>query len=376
LAQTVSFEVNSTQARELLWRVMDSLAAPQSRACPQGHKLFCVVSRPGERGCDACGVAISAACAHHCEECDYDLCVKCYTTPPIVAAQAAVDKEADGEEDEEALNHSVALHDAHLAKLRFQALLQERAPPRLDGILQRYEDEINSLMDEVRRLNEENTALALRETAPAHPSSRSATLRLCEQARELQGRRTKAASLWRRTQADEHRLRRVSAEMEAAARTLRDEQRRLGALRSRHAEATELLQELVSECERGREEIEAESRYLRDLNGQALFLRDACRGPAQLKKQSTSMLKCLDQAGGRLRTERHARSLQSSARLYDQVATRAPALQPLAWRAKEAMNEEFDRYRRLSQSHEQCLRRLHLAVARGVTSPPSADMRR
>merc|ERR1719401_1500474 len=95
-------------------------------------------------------------------------------------------------------------------------------------------------------------------------------------------------------------------------------------------------------------------------------MREACYVPAQLKRKSSTLMKFLDQEGGRLSTERHLRSLQLTAKLYQGVAAHAPALLPLVSRAQACMEEQFERYRLLEEGRARLLRRLHAGVMRDV----------
>merc|ERR1712032_1232080 len=115
-------------------------------------------------------------------------------------------------------------------------------------------------------------------------------------------------------------------------------------------------------------ELQRERSILTNLHREALSLREACLVPAQLKKKTQVLMKFLDQEGGRLNTERHLRGLQTAAKLYHGVAVHAPVLQPLAGRAKAAMEEEFAKYRRLQQRHARLLQQVHLKVVRGVVT--------
>merc|ERR1712066_1061293 len=99
------------------------------------------------------------------------------------------------------------------------------------------------------------------------------------------------------------------------------------------------------------------------------MMREACYVPAKLKKEANFLMKFLHHEGGRLKTSRHLRSLEACKRLYHEVSEAAPALLPLAGRAKTEMEEEFARYLRLEDSHSRALQKLHLAVTRGLQRP-------
>merc|ERR1711862_726711 len=107
--------------------------------------------------------------------------------------------------------------------------------------------------------------------------------------------------------------------------------------------------------------------------GQVHFARESCYVPVQLKKSSGVLMKFLDQEGGRLNTEKHFRSLQAASKLYSAIAAQSPSLQPLAGRAKAAMEAEFTRYQLLERHHKRQLHKLHIMVTRGVLRPSTLD---
>merc|ERR1711865_1140650 len=108
---------------------------------------------------------------------------------------------------------------------------------------------------------------------------------------------------------------------------------------------------------------------VRELHTEACNMREACYIPARLKKETTFLVKLLDHEGGRLKTSRHLRSLEACKRLYQDVASSAPSLLPMAGRAKAEMEEEFARYQRLEENHVRTLQRVQLAVTRGLQRP-------
>mmetsp|Transcript_129405 Transcript_129405/g.235211 ORF Transcript_129405/g.235211 Transcript_129405/m.235211 type:complete len:434 (-) Transcript_129405:48-1349(-) len=403
------------------------LAVP---TCQKGHRLAFTRVRPGDRGCDSCGTEICVAYAYHCGQCDYDLCGECYLAAGPTEGGAEMQSvrqerrevlrelerlcldfaELEATRDEQAASDAVALHDAQLLRLRLSAVLQRyrEKPPAAEDFVERYEAEIDELATEVQQLREENTALALRAQLRSQPSglqlnghgegvadnveaqrssaassSPSASPRraggsrgsvpapalapqVLEEVRELWRRRNEAAKLARRARVDEWRLTGLRSETQAVARELRRKDKQLDELRRKHAEAGDLYRELATETLEGREELERQRSGLQELHRTALGLREACHVPAQLKKKSSILMKFLDQEGGRLSTEKHLRSLQAISKLYGAVMTHAPALQPLAGRAKAAMESEFERYQQLEQAHARLLQKLHLVVTRGV----------
>lgn len=394
---------------------------PAAPTCRNGHRLAFTRVRPGERGCDSCGSEICVAYAYHCGQCDYDLCGECYIASGSgnahdESSSTRQDRrevlrelerlccnyaELEAARDEQAASDAVTLHDAQLLRLRLSAILQRYRdrPPTVEDFVERYEAEIEELSSEVQKLREENTALALRAhlregqgecvgedlevQQSSHASSSVASPRragssrtsiappalapqVLEEVRELWRRRSEAAKLARRARVDEWRLTGLRSEMQAVARNMRRKEKQLEELRRTHAEAGDLHRELATEALEGREELERQRTCLQELHRTALSLREACHVPAQLKKKSSILMKFLDQEGGRLSTEKHLRSLQASSKLYGAVMTHAPSLQPLAGRAKAAMESEFDRYQQLEQAHSRLLQKLHLVVTRGV----------
>merc|ERR1712072_184152 len=140
-------------------------------------------------------------------------------------------------------------------------------------------------------------------------------------------------------------------------------------LRRRHVKSESYLRELLEAQVQVEEELELERTRLRELHCQALHMREACYVPARLKKETTFLMKFLDHDGGRLKTSRHLRSLEACKRLYQEVASTAPNLLPLAGRAKAEMEEAFARYLKLEEYHSRTLQRLQLAVTRGLQRP-------
>lgn len=176
----------------------------------------------------------------------------------------------------------------------------------------------------------------------------------------------------RRTRVDEWYLGRLQSELQEVARTLRGKEHRLLDLKKQCEEADALRRELSADKARIDEELECERRNLTNLHFEVLGHKEACVVPAQLKKKSSTLMKFLDQEGGRLNTERHLRGLQAAAKLYRGVEVHAPSLMSLAGRAKIAMEEEFTRYRQLEQRHVRQLQQLHITVMKDVLSATHA----
>lgn len=281
------------------------------------------------------------------------------------------------------------LHDAHLLRVRLSALVQryrERAPS-VEDLARGYEIELSGVEAELRLLREENGLLATGASedvdAVAHRAeghmgrtskrnSRPLTVaeELQEEACQLRVAQLQARSRNRRTKVGEWSLKAVKEETKMVASRLKAQEHRLQELRSQHMKAEAYLKELVDAQKRSEEDLAAERERIRDLHHDTLNMREACHLPAKLKKESSFLMKFLDQEGGRLKTSQHLRSLQACKRLYHEVAQAAPSLLPLAGRAKTEMEEEFARYMRLEDSHCRTLQRLHLAVTRGLQRPP------
>jgi len=193
-----------------------------------------------------------------------------------------------------------------------------------------------------------------------------------EEARELWHVQAQAAARRRRTQVDEWYLERLRSEMQGFVQALRSKERELTDFKRRCAEAEELLRELCAEGEQCSQELERERRAVVELHRETVTLKEACYVPAQLKRKSCSIMRFLDQEGGRLGTERHLRGLQAADKLYRGVAAHAPSLLALAGKAKAAMEEEFARYQKLDRCRTRALQQLHLCVTRDLLAPSPA----
>jgi len=282
------------------------------------------------------------------------------------------------------------LHDAHLLRVRLTALLQRyrERKPSVEDLARSYEVELSGVEAELRLLREENgvlatggaedmEAFAYHRVAGGHLNGASkrnyrpptVAEELHEEACQLRLLQMQARKRSRRTKVGEWSLEVAREETKKVASRLKAQEQRLQELRSQHMKAEAYLRELLDAQAQSEEDLVAERECVRELHRDTLNMREACHLPARLKKETTFLMKLLDQEGGRLKTSRHLRSLQACKRLYHEVAQAAPNLLPLAGRAKTEMEEEFARYMRLEDSHCRTLQRLHLAVTRGLQRP-------
>jgi len=279
----------------------------------------------------------------------------------------------------------VALHDARLERLRLSGLLQryrERAPT-VEELAERYESELEELSAEVLRLSEENSLLVARgmqcgaeqETgaAPtAHlgagpPRARSAVEELHDEVRLLRQKHADHQQRERRARVEEWRLSVSQDEVRRLTRQLKLLERRLEESRERHTQAEACLQGVQRQQAQYQREVEQEQALIQRLNREAVSLREACYLPARIKRESGFLVKLLDRGvGGRVKTQRHLKSVEVCRRLYDEAAAHAPAALPLAGRAKADMEAEFARFLRLEEAHSRALQRLHMAVTRDI----------
>mmetsp|Transcript_88051 Transcript_88051/g.138026 ORF Transcript_88051/g.138026 Transcript_88051/m.138026 type:complete len:313 (+) Transcript_88051:101-1039(+) len=282
------------------------------------------------------------------------------------------------------------LHDARLVRVRLAALLQRyrERKPSVEDLARSYEVELSGVEAELRLLREENGVLATggaedieafsnyRE-AEGYPNrthksnNRAPTVveELHQEACQLRLLQMQARKRSRRTKVGEWSLKVANEETKKVASRLKAQEQRLQELRSQHMKAETYLRELLDAQMQSEQDLDAERERVRELHRDTLSMREACYLPARLKKETTFLVKMLDQEGGRLKTSQHLRSLQACKRLYDEVAQAAPNLLPLAGRAKTQMEEEFARYMRLEYSHCHALQRLHLALTRGLQRP-------
>lgn len=287
----------------------------------------------------------------------------------------------------------IALRDLQLEKARLAGLLR-RLQARRPGpgeMCEQLLQELGTLAAEVRGLREENASLAVvRETAigeaeqppiparagdrehrpsrcsPSGRPARSATEELCEELRAPRRRRETQEQALREARLGEWQLDRGRQEAKRAAAQLRQRERLLLELRAQHARAQEVLRERTAQAARVHQEAAHERTHIQMLNREVLQLREACCLPAKLKRETSFLVKVLNQEGGRLKTQQHARALEDCRRLYDEVSARAPALLPLAGRAVADVEAAFARYTKLEAEHSKALQRLHHVVAQGL----------
>lgn len=344
-------------------------------SCPAGHQLELITSSPGDRGCDGCGIAICTDHVYHCSACDYDLCANCkQQSCDQQEADRLASEYADLEinAEEQAARDEVTLHDAQLTRLRLEALLQRYADeePNAEQLAERYEAEIDELSAEVQRLREERTKLLTQDcghpdganrddaetprcssTSPRAVKSAPLQAKLHKELKHLWRCQAESAARQRRAHVDEWFLDRMKADLQKLAQTSRGRESSLTGWRQRCHEARALQRDIAAECVQLDTTVENELLVLVELNREVAALREACYIPAHMRQQRRSIIKFLDQEGGRLNTEQRKRGLQVVAKLYHEVAANAPALQQLASRAKTAMEHEFERFQWLEYRH-------------------------
>lgn len=286
---------------------------------------------------------------------------------------------------------SIALQGARLERLRLAGLLQRHRErtPTVEELAERYEGELDELVAEALRLSEENALLVARgaqggaDEEPVAAASaqagappqrpRSAVEELHDEVRRLRQKRAEHQQRERRARVEEWRLSVCQEEVKRLTRQLKLQDRRLEEARGRHAEAEAVLLELRGELARYRREVEQEQALIQRLHREAVSLREACYLPARIKRESNFLVKLLDRGGGRMKAQRHRKSLEACKRLYDEVSNHAPAALPLAGRAKADMEAEFARFLRLEEAHSRALQRLHMAVTRDILCERDRD---
>mmetsp|Transcript_4378 Transcript_4378/g.7761 ORF Transcript_4378/g.7761 Transcript_4378/m.7761 type:complete len:310 (-) Transcript_4378:45-974(-) len=280
----------------------------------------------------------------------------------------AVEQEAGG---------GVELNDALLERLRLSGLLQrcrERRPSPED-LAERQRAAVDELSDEVLKLREENAALAFKagetEAHNVSVSSRSTRVRsaaeeMSEEVLKLRRRFFEHRRRERQSWLKEWLLTRCKSEARSVIREMKQGEKQLQELKEAVATRRANLQHAQQQVARGHEETQEEQSSIRDLNREVMVTREGCLMPARLKRETSFLMKIFDQEGGRLNTRRHLRSLEACKKLYNEVAAHAPALLPLAGRAKLEMENQFSRYLSLEEAHNRALQRLHLGVARGL----------
>jgi len=202
---------------------------------------------------------------------------------------------------------------------------------------------------------------------------RGALEELHEEVCRLRRRHAEQQRRDRRTRLEEWHLCASRREAKQVLRNLALQERRLEESREAHTHAECYLGDTEAQLAQCRRDVERERAIIQRLNRDAVSMREACYLPARLKRESGFLVKIMDQAGGRLKTRKHMRSLEACKKLYDEVAAHAPAVLPLASRAKAEMEAEFARYLQLEEAHSRALHRLHMAVTRGLLQDKDRD---
>lgn len=283
----------------------------------------------------------------------------------------AASRERDAED-------GVALSDAQLAKLQLSALLHRyhERPPPVEEFAERYEAELHDLAAEAQRLREKNALLVFKQddarpaaftrTAGGQPHVRTAAEELSDEVLRLRQRHMEHRRLERQVAIEEQRLASLKDEGKRVLRQLKTRDQLLVEMRERHSKADAYLQDTSKLAALGEAELERERVHIQDLHCQVAALREASIQPARLKKESTFLVRLLDQEGGRLQTKRHLRGIDACRKLYDEVALHAPSLLPLAGRARSEMEADFAKFLRLQDAHGRSLQKLQNAVTRGL----------
>ncbi|CAE7213910.1 unnamed protein product [Symbiodinium sp. CCMP2592] len=282
-----------------------------------------------------------------------------------------------GEEQEAA--DEIRIHDAQLERLRLRTLLERyrERQPKAEELAERYEAEIDQLSEEQRQLQDENALLAHRDTlamelldcgtpssrtsrgSRASPSSigafarspsRAAVRRTYNQAKEMRECQARLTALQRRTQVNEWYLSQLKVGLQEGSRSLQSRETHLRELRERFDAAEEQRHRLAEERNRTERQLTSEREELVQLHKEALALREACYLPAQLKKKSSTLMKFLEEEGGRAKMEKHLRGREAVVKLYHSVAQQAPDLQAAAGRVKSEMDLVLRRYQELQQA--------------------------
>merc|ERR1719263_2096937 len=240
------------------------------------------------------------------------------------------------------------IQDARLLRVRLSAILQryQERTPTISDLASPYEAELDSLQSELMLLKEENGLLAISDTdvldanamrdKPKGSRSRPLTVaeELHREACQLRISQSEASRRARRTQIAEVSLEAMKDDTKRTMARFKAQEQQLADLRNRHIKGEAYLKDLLEAQVEVDQELEAERAMLRELHRQALHMRESCYVPAKLKKETTFLMKLMQHEGGRLKKSRHLRSLEACKRLYDEIAVTAPALLPLAGRAK------------------------------------------
>jgi len=275
----------------------------------------------------------------------------------------------------------VSLHNLQLQKLKYMSMLQrcEAQSPTLDDLVSHYEEEISEFTSEVTRLKKVNVPLCFgsQDPSPGTPCSGSRH-RAPTVAEELLDT---ACALWpkhsaglvreRFVQVAEWRLSILRSEALKVTENLRAAENRLEQLRGRNGKAETYLLDITSQIEKGEEELEETRSNIREGHREVLRLREACAVPTRMKRESSILIKLLDQDGGRLAVQKHRRSTELCKRLYEEVMIAAPLLQALVGCARADVEREFARYLRLKESHGLLLQKVQHAVTRGLLKDES-----
>ncbi|CAE8711538.1 unnamed protein product [Polarella glacialis] len=281
---------------------------------------------------------------------------------------------SDAEEKE--VSTGVDLQDACLERLRLTGLLQRQRdrPPTTEDLADRQREALEELAGEAVRLREENSWLATQSSCEAHNTSvssqphraRSAFEELRDEVGKLRRRFADFRCRERRCRVEEWRLASCKGDSRDVIHQMKLQEQQLQELKRKLGDGEGSLRQATEQVARGRLEAEEEQAAIRDLNREVIATREACYLPARLKRETSFLMKIFDQEGGRLKTKRHLRSLESCKKLYEEVVAQAPSVLPLASRTKSDMEVLFSRYLQLEEGHNRALQRLHMAVTRGL----------
>jgi len=269
----------------------------------------------------------------------------------------------------------VELNDALLERLRLSGVLQRCRDkrPGSEELAERQRSALDELAGEVLKLREENAALAIKAGEEAHNvsvSSRSSRVRsaaeeLSEEVLKLRRRFFEHRRRERESWQKEWQLTRCKSEARSVIREMKQGEKQLQEMKEVVASSRENLRHVQQQVARGYQETQEEQSLIRDLNREVMVTREACFMPARLKRETSFLMKIFDQES-RLNSRRHLRSLEACKKLYDEVARHAPALLPMAGRAKLEMENQFSRFLSLEEAHNRSLQRLHVGVTRGL----------
>merc|ERR1712137_222029 len=221
--------------------------------------------------------------------------------------------------------------------------------------------------DESSQGSDRSKGPALGVRAQRRQAAYDTTLHLCEEVRELRIDYVEAKQRERQCCVDEWRLNQVKTELQNTARMCRVRERHAGDLRKEKEELDALLEELEDDVANMRHTLAQECQKAQALHQQLVSLHAVDHIPAQIKKQSGSVLKFLDlESKGLTSSDKQLRRLQTINRLQNAVQSYAPALVPLVGIAKTAMEEEFARCKWLDENHRRMCQWLQHAVTKGI----------